>query len=226
MNLTVGPLPPAVYWRRRALVAGALLVLVLLVSYACSGSDGSRAAGQQPVSLSTSSPSRDPSPAPLSPIIGGGGPAGSASASPSPVVPASSSGGAPVGADFCTDDEMQLIPAIQKITGGSYLYQMTLTIKNISTRSCKRDVGADPQELHVVQNGQTAWSSDSCQRVHGHPDVRTFGPSIEARFDIPWDGTVGQACNNPAAAAAGTYQLVAKLDTKVSAPVTFTIPGK
>src|SRR5207248_6256170 len=25
MNLTVGPLPPAVYWRRRALVAGGLL---------------------------------------------------------------------------------------------------------------------------------------------------------------------------------------------------------
>jgi len=37
MNLTVGPLAPAVYWRRRAFVAGALLVVVLLLVYSCGG---------------------------------------------------------------------------------------------------------------------------------------------------------------------------------------------
>jgi hypothetical protein len=225
MNLTVGPLPPAVYWRRRALVAGALLVLVLLVSYACGGSDGSTAAGQQPAGLSTATSSPDPSPSVLSPIIGAGPASGSPSSSASAGggVP---TGGAPATVDFCTDDEMQITPAIQKITGGTYPYEMTLTIKNISTRSCKRDVGTDPQELHVVQNGQTVWSSDYCQDAHGQRDVRTFGPGIESRFTRGWDGSVGQACANPTPAAAGTYQLVAKLDTKVSAPVTFTIPGK
>src|SRR2546427_6332927 len=105
MNLTVGPLPPAVYWRRRAIVAGALLVLVLLVSYACSGSDGSTAAGQQPTGPSTNSPSPDPSTSLLTPIIGGGGLPGSGSAAPSSATPAAS-GPAQTGAasEFCTDD--------------------------------------------------------------------------------------------------------------------------
>jgi hypothetical protein len=226
MNLTVGPLPPAVYWRRRALVAGALLVLVLLVLYACGGSDGSNAAGQQPTGSSTSSPSPDPSPSVLSPIIGAGPASGSPSSTSSAATGGAPGGGAPVAADFCTDDDMQLTPVIRKITGGTYQYEITLTIKNISNRSCKRDVGADPQELHIVLNNQTVWSSDNCQDAHGQPDVRTFGPGIESRFTRGWDGTVGQACTNATAAAAGTYQLVAKLDTKVSAPVTFTIPGK
>ena len=43
MNLTVGPLPPAVYWRRRALVAGVLVLLILVVAYSCGGSSGSGA---------------------------------------------------------------------------------------------------------------------------------------------------------------------------------------
>jgi hypothetical protein len=225
MNLTVGPLPPAVYWRRRALVAGALLVLVLLVSYACGGSDGSNAAGQQPTGLSTTS-APDPSPSVLSPIIGAGPGSGSPSGTASAPAGGGPAGGAPAAVDLCTDDDMQLTPVIRKITGGTYQYEITLTIKNISNRSCKRDVGADPQELHIVLNGQTIWSSDNCQDAHGQPDVRTFGPGIESRFTRGWDGSVGQACTNPTAAAAGTYQLVAKLDTEVSAPVTFTIPGK
>ena len=45
MNLTVGPHPPAVYWRRRALVAGGLLLLILLVVWSCGGSSGSLVVG-------------------------------------------------------------------------------------------------------------------------------------------------------------------------------------
>ena len=37
MRLTVGPLPAAVYWRRRAVVLVGLAILVLIVSYACGG---------------------------------------------------------------------------------------------------------------------------------------------------------------------------------------------
>ncbi|HEX7744092.1 MAG TPA: hypothetical protein VF462_02355, partial [Micromonosporaceae bacterium] len=42
MRLTVGPLPPAVYWRRRAVVLGAILLFVLVLMYSCLGS------GRQP----------------------------------------------------------------------------------------------------------------------------------------------------------------------------------
>ncbi|MGC1213053.1 MAG: hypothetical protein WA890_17525, partial [Micromonospora sp.] len=38
MRLTVGPLPPAVYWRRRAVVLGAGLLFLIVLLYSCSGS--------------------------------------------------------------------------------------------------------------------------------------------------------------------------------------------
>jgi len=217
MNLTVGPLPPAVYWRRRALVVGVLLVIVLLVTYSCGGSG----AGQPRSNSAGATGQPDPTVSELHPQTG---PPPSTEPAPAPAVSSVSSQAVVVPAsDFCSDDEMQLTPNGQKIIGGSFPYQFTLRIKNVSDRTCKRDIGADPQELHIVQNGQTLWSSDSCQTAHGQPDVRTFQPGIEAMFTLGWDGSVGTACNNKQKAAAGTYQVVAKLDTKLSTPTNFTV---
>ena len=39
MRLTVGPLPPAVYWRRRAVVLGAGLLFLIVLLYSCTGTD-------------------------------------------------------------------------------------------------------------------------------------------------------------------------------------------
>jgi hypothetical protein len=221
MNLTVGPLPPAVYWRRRALVAGVLLVLVLLLSYSCGGSSGSGANGQQRGNTAANGP--DPAVSELRPQTGSPPSSDAPSVAPAPASSASVQNAVAPVSDFCADTEMQLTPTGQKIVGGSFPYQFTLRIKNISDRTCKRDVGADPQEMHVMQNGQTLWSSDSCQKVHGQPDIRTFPPGIEDTFTIGWDGTVGAACNNKQAAPVGTYQVVAKLDTKLSAPANFAV---
>ena len=35
MRLTVGPLPAAVYWRRRAVVVGAILLFLIVMMYSC-----------------------------------------------------------------------------------------------------------------------------------------------------------------------------------------------
>jgi hypothetical protein len=220
MNLTVGPLPPAVYWRRRAVVAGVLLVLVLLVAYACGGSSSS-GAGQPAANSAANTDTPDPAGSELRPETGS--PPVSDQVSEVPTAPSTAPAPAAPASDFCADTEIQLTPAVQKISGGSFAYQLTLRVKNVSSRTCKRDVGADPQELHVIQNGQTIWSSDACQKVHGQPDVRTFPPGIEDAFMIGWDGTAGTGCTNKQPAPAGTYQIVAKLNTKVSAPVTFSV---
>ena len=47
MRTTVGPLPPAVYWRRRAVVLGAVLLVALLWFVSCGGEDddGNRGTG-------------------------------------------------------------------------------------------------------------------------------------------------------------------------------------
>jgi len=229
MNLTVGPLPPAVYWRRRALVAGGLLLLILLVVYSCGGSSGSGSTGQH-ASSNTTATSPSPTPSELHPQT-----AGPSSSDPSdPVTAPAGSGPAPGGpavaesaSELCTDADILLTPSVQRIVGGTFAYELTLKIKNTSNHSCKRDVGSNPQELHVMQNGQTLWSSDSCQAGSGQNNVATFGPGIEDTFKIGWDGGGGSGCTNPKnPLPAGSYQIVAKLDTKVSAPVTFTVTGK
>ncbi len=224
MNLTVGPLPPAVYWRRRAVVAGVLLVLVLLVVYACSGSGGAGSAGQPRANTGAATGTPDPTGSELRPQTGAP-PATGDPGTPAPTQVSAPGGTAPPPSDFCSDSEIQLTPAVQKITGGSFAYQLTLRVKNVSNRTCKRDVGADPQELHIGQNGQTLWSSDSCQKVHGQPDVRSFPPGIEDTFTIGWDGTAGTGCTGGTPVGAGSYQVVAKLDAKASSPVTFTVPS-
>ena len=230
MNLTVGPLPSAVYWRRRAIVAGGLLLLVLLIAYSCGGSSGSGAPSQR-TGAAAGTPTPDPTlsefrPQTPSPSSEGSG-TPSATATPGAEPSASGATTPTSGSDLCTDAEILLTPSVQRIIGGSSTYELTLKIKNTSDRTCKRDIGSNPQELHIVSNGQTVWSSDSCQGGPGQNNVASFGPGIEDAFHVAWDGSSGPNCTNPnKLLPPGTYQVVAKLDTKVSDPVTFTIPGK
>ena len=51
MRLTVGPLPPAVYWRRRAVVLGGVIAVIFTLTYACSSAAGGKG------NLATKSPS-------------------------------------------------------------------------------------------------------------------------------------------------------------------------
>ena len=226
MNLTVGPLPPAVYWRRRALVAGVLVLLILVVAYACGGSSGSGAPGQRSGAKTPTTGSPSPTTSELRPQTGA--PPASDSASPATTSGTATAGSGPVAGpadpttETCTDAEILLTPSVQRITGGTFAYELTLKVKNTSTRNCKRDVGSAPQEMHVTQNGQTVWSSDSCQAGQGQSNVATLAAGIEYAYKIGWDGTSGTTCTGGHPVPAGSYQIVAKLDTKVSTPVTFT----
>jgi hypothetical protein len=224
MNLTVGPLPPAVYWRRRALVAGVLVLLILVIAYSCGGSSGSGATGQRSSTNTPATSSPTPTQSELRPQVGA-----PPSGDPSPSVTATTAAAPPAGpvdpaTELCADTDLLLTPAIVRLANGSY--KTTLKIRNTSTRNCKRDVGSKPQELHVLQNGQTVWSSDSCQSGQGESNVATLSAGIEYAYDVIWDGTSGAKCTGGNPLPPGTYQVVAKLDTKVSAPVSFTIPGK
>jgi hypothetical protein len=128
----------------------------------------------------------------------------------------------------CTDDELLLTVAASP-TPARYAGSVTLMliVRNTADHPCFRDVGSAPQELQVRQGEALLWSSDSC----GQPqtsDVRTFGPNIESRFWRTWNTyrMVPHECETPPAAipaAAGTYQVVARLGTKLSEPTSFEI---
>jgi hypothetical protein len=212
MRLTVGPLPAAVYWRRRAVVLVGLAMIVLVVSYACGG-PSSGAGTAAPQSSGSASPTPTPTTTLLRPEV------------PSPAAATPSAFTLPVPAQTgpCTDAEMEVTAtaAAPEVLRGQPL-AVTIKIKNISARTCSRDIGADVQELRLNDAATTIWSSDDCGANHGH-DERSFDAGTEAVFTLTWmgkrsrggDGTV--VCEAPAPDAA-TYQLVARLDQKLSAP--------
>jgi hypothetical protein len=242
MRLTVGPLPPAVYWRRRAVVLGAGLLFLIVLLYSCNGAGNS---GTTPQSKTTPTPTAAPdaagpsvvpepsgsTPPPQAgaPSAGPGGdegapgsPGGSTgSGNDGPVAPGGSGDGA------CTDAEILVTPvavpaSVRHETGLS----LQLKIKNRSDRTCSRDVGADVQELYVKSGAEKVWSSDTCGNVKG-TDVQSFTPGFERSYQVDWNGRSSSQCRDGLASGAyaspGTYQLFGRLDTKISEPVKFTI---
>src|SRR3954454_10773812 len=81
MRSTVGPLPAAVYWRRRAVVLGAALLGIIVLFVSCSGGDDNKGSPRDKAASSSSS-LHTPAPAGNSPSdqptfvdsVPGGGP--------------------------------------------------------------------------------------------------------------------------------------------------------
>lgn len=232
MRLTVGPLPSAVYWRRRVLVLGALLLIVVALYASCgsdSGADPKKSSG-------TSSPSPtvggEESEAPVLTPESGGPAGGDPDPSSGTEAGADATGAAPppqapVDTSPCTDDEITLTPVPAKpVLARGASVDLRLVITNSSDRSCARDVGADWQELRIVQGAEMIWSSDRCGAAKGS-DVQTFSPGGKREFMITWNGESSSKCGagvpTGAAPPAGRYQLIGRLGMKHSKPVTLTI---
>jgi hypothetical protein len=215
MRLTVGPLPATVYWRRRAVVLVGLAMIVLVVSYACGGPDpDAGAAGTGP---SSPADSASPSTTLPHPEV-----AATTVASPSPTA-FSLPGPATTGP--CTDAELDVTatataPEVQR---GQTL-DVTIRIRNVSARTCSRDIGADMQELRLNDPAtkKVIWSSDDCGPNHG-VDERSFEPGQEETFTLTWQGRASrggdgtEVCDAPPPTAQ-SYELVARLDQKLSPP--------
>ncbi|GIE90468.1 adhesin [Actinoplanes regularis] len=247
MRTTVGSLPPAVYWRRRAVVLGALLLGIIALFVACSHDDDNKpntknASSQYPTpgpASAASTPSGSPSPTDNG-LLESAPPGGQAYPDPvqsqrpdgdSGLLPTNGTGtdtnvnGQPGGA--CTDNEISVtpVPAATSIKRGANL-PITLRITNVGSRSCTRDVGADPQELYLEQGAQRFWSSDKCSTAGGS-DVRTFKPGDHLDFNVTWNGRQSTVCDGTApsgpAPGAGQYELRGRLDKIRSNPVTVTL---
>lgn len=214
MKLTVGPLPAAVYWRRRAVVIGVLLIAIVMFWTSCSRDPKSGASRQTPKPSGGTSTSASASPEPSSTMQTPTVP--SPSAEPTLAPPTTP----PAIAAECPDTALLLTadPAVSSLPSGAYL-QMTLRVKNISATACNRDLGANLQELYLQLGTTKVWSSDVCATRGTPSSVKTMEPSIEHSFSVTWDGKANAAgCTNRAAPAPGRYQLFARLGTKISDP--------
>ena len=225
----MGPLPAAVYWRRRALVLGVLLVIVLLITYSCGGSSPSRADDGRHANgsgLHTVAPSGSPASVPtVTPsILESAPPSGS-------VTPSTPSASGPV--VDCTDTDISVRVSISPTSatttklqyGGTFL--LKLVIANTSDHACTRDVGAVPEQVLIEHGTTKIWSSDDCTsstaRAH---DVRTFNPADAISAQVSWSSyeiTTSTCKRSPTPAAVGAYQLIGRVGTKYSTPTAFTI---
>jgi hypothetical protein len=240
MRLTVGPLPPAVYWRRRAIVLGGVLVLLFLVAQACMSTAAApedTAGGDPAAAVATAT--GDPAGQPLRPT----GPTGAATGGPSPSATRSPPADPPAGAgdpageldpadpDACTDQEILVTAETDRRrfpVGASV--QFTIRIQNGSERTCRRDIGGDQRELYLRKGSgaNKVWSTRDCGGPSGS-DVRELEPGFETSHFIVWHGGSSGSCagEEPAGEPVepGEYQLVARLGTGFSAPVGIVVTG-
>jgi hypothetical protein len=243
MRTSVGPLPAAVYWRRRAVVLGALLVGVLVLFLSCSGEDKSdqRGTGAEKLpgsgaGVAAPTPEIEPSFEDAPP---GGGPAlpdpsdvladpnGGVDGDPLAGASAEPNVNAGVPTGHCADTEVSVtpVPARAAVKRGTTV-ELRLKIKNISTRACSRDVGADLQEIYLKRGARKVWSSDICGLAKGS-QLLNFAPNREREYNVTWNGRAATKCAGGSAAGpfplAGEYQLFGRLGGKVSAPVRMVI---
>lgn len=211
-----GPLPPEIYWRRRLLAVGALIVALALVIWLAlmllrgGGDDkGPKAAA----ATSTSAKA-----------------AGSTTADPSgSKVPASgtvnsTAGGVPAP---CPDQSLAV-----KVTAGQPTYKagdqpvFTIVVTNISTAACSRDMGSGLQQVWVqsLDGQRKLWSNTDCDQG-GPADPRTLNGGQQAAFTLTWSGTTSQpgCAGDRVPVPAGGYAVVAQFGSVRSTPETFNI---
>ena len=120
---------------------------------------------------------------------------------------------------------MTPVPARTTAKRGAAI-EILLKIKNISTRTCTRDVGADLQEIYIKQGARKVWSSDTCGTGKGS-DVEKFTTGLEMEFQVTWNGRESTKCLGGLAVgpapAEGEFEVFGRLGGKVSAPVRLAI---
>jgi hypothetical protein len=228
MKMTVGPLPPAVYWRRRAAVGAVLIAILLGIATCQAGGDSTTS------TASRSTPTPTPSPTGSTPSAGttpSAAPAPSRTAptraaAPAPApAPAPQNAPATGGTPACADADLQLLASLERknVAYGS-MPKLHLTVRNTGSEACRRDVGANAQELLVMDGTRRLWSSDDCQPLRG-TSVRTLQPGEKRVYTVTWSGKD----STPGCKAArtrvspGTYHLMARLDSLASERVSFRI---
>ncbi|MEV6523499.1 hypothetical protein AB0M43_16230 [Longispora sp. NPDC051575] len=193
-----------------------LLVLLLGVVYACS--DPSSPGKNDAVKPTASTPKPDATTPAENP---GGSPAApGASGTPSPV-PGQGA------VTPCTDDEISVTVRTDRdpVPSAAFL-RIFIKIKNISARTCTRDLGADAQEAQIKQGDKRIWSSDDCSALHG-TNVVSLAPNSDGQeFFTDWNTTTSSAAtckDGRTLVEQGSYQVFGRLGTKTSAPANFKV---
>ncbi|RVW00577.1 hypothetical protein [Rhodococcus xishaensis] len=207
-----GPLPPEVYWRRRLVALGVLVVVIALIVWIISavtggGSSEPAAAADtaEPTEASTPTESSDATEA-------------SEAAAPEPI------DAAPV---YCEDQSLAIkaTPDLPQYSVGQEP-SFTIAITNIGTAKCERDLGSGLQQVlvYTLDGNERLWSNTDCY-PYGEPGVEVLEPGGQRFFTIRWSGTTSDpgCLTTRNQVQPGAYTLVAQLGELRSSPEPFNL---
>ena len=200
MMYPVGPEPPGVYWRRRIIVLVVLIAILALLWWLIFGRGGDADGGAEPTPVPTETGSSTPTPQPTSP-----------SPTPSPT---------PTEITDCSDEDILVeASAEESIYPVGSTPNLTLTVTNIGTRPCKRDVGPGANELLITAGDISIWSSDDCN-PSDDKDVVTLDRGDAFQTQLVWDGYLSEPGCPPdmPMADAGEYTVNGRNGDLYSAP--------
>lgn len=200
----IGPEEPVVYWRRRLLVGvAAILSLVLLTQIFSGGDDGIPAVAADPASSESAAPVAATSASPSTsdaPIAASTTPATQTlQPTAAPTVPVVADG-------ECSDAQISMQVDVDRTTTavGEGVH-VTMTLKNISTTTCKRDVGSGANEITVISGPALIWSTDHCN-ASTEKDLQEFAPGQEWSVKVVWIGKqTAKGCKVRNMAESGAY---------------------
>ncbi|MEK6342577.1 MAG: hypothetical protein V4737_01885 [Curtobacterium sp.] len=184
----VGPERPSVYWRRRAIALGAVLVVVIVVVLIVVGRGNGATPAAAP-SASSGTPAAGSSPSSSSAASASSGSSASSGASASSPRPSSSSSAAADGAT-CSKDQIELTPVVDKTSyGPTEDPKIAMSITNTGSNSCHMDLGSSQQVLTISSGEEQYWSSKDCQTNGTNQDVTIKAGQKLTTPSIAWDRT-------------------------------------
>ncbi|WP_330228113.1 hypothetical protein OHA40_18120 [Nocardia sp. NBC_00508] len=210
-----GPLPPEIYWRRRAFAIGILVVALALVMWVVLAVvRGGDSPGDTKSAASSSVVAKPAESAPAKPS--GAGDSGAPKPSTSLVA-----------AGPCPDQSLAIKVTVEQPTyksGEQPVFGIVIT--NISSVACTRDTGSGLQQVsvHTLDGQRRLWSSTDCY-PDGQPDVRTMNRGEQAAFTVTWSGSTSQpnCAGERVQVPPGAYNVVAQLGSVRSAAEPFNI---
>lgn len=222
-----GPLSPEIYWRRRLVALGGLVIALVLVIWAIAslgGGGGSPKPAPAAASASAVASSTDAS---------GGDADGSQTTTSAAATSAASSGLAiappavvPVPAGQCPDQSLAVKATVEQPTyrvGQEPVFQVVIT--NISTQACQRDLTSMQQVLVYSMDGNTRlWSNTDCYPPAAG-QLQNLNPGQQVAFRVTWAGSTSQpqCAGERVPVAPGAYVVFAQLGAIRSAAEPFNI---
>jgi hypothetical protein len=214
----VGSQPPSVYWRRRLLLLGSLVLVIVLMALTVKAmrSDGNPA-GAAKGSSTTANTSIDTSTSATA--------TASATKGNSPSSTGSSGASTSSSALPCATKDLSVAAVVGKPSyqvGDQPLLELQVT--NVGPGPCVQDLADKAVELRVYNGESRVWGSHDCQIQPG-TDNKTLAVNRPVQVAVTWSGLTSQpkCAGTRQRVGAGTYTLYAVLSGKTGKAKQFTI---